>query len=192
MRLSFFLEAIIQSFIAFTDERGIFLSAGFRQEGGRMGKGKKKAPSGPRLDPKGYLNHPPDRFFAASTWVGDSVGSEVITEVNNDEEADIEWDCKLYDSVQMGDTIYRVDDAVYLTPTEKDYACEIGIIKKLYEVDDTDTPKRMTLQWMWRPEALEIPDPDNPDEELQVEAEDRELFFSSSTDDHNPIETIER
>ena len=63
-----------------------------------------------------------------------------------------------YNSVQYGDQLISVGDAVYLTPEEQGGACEICEITDLYEVEDDDNHKRATVQWFWRPGALDLVD----------------------------------
>ena len=156
-----------------------------------MAPKRKQKESAPRLDEKGYLEVDPGGVSLPATWVGESIGSEVIAERCQDDDVDIRWEATLYGAGQYGDRRIKVGDPVCLTPEEKGEAGEIGVITKMYEVDDTDFPKRMSVNWLWRPEALQIADPEKEGGYLKVKAHDRELFLTSDTDHHNYIDTIE-
>jgi hypothetical protein len=144
---------------------------------------KKKQNTGPRLDEVGYLNHHPDIPCPAASWVGLPIGHDVINDFSEDANG-AEVAVVRYNSVQYGDQLISVGDAVYLTPEEQGEACEICEITDLYEVEDEDNPKRATVQWFWRSEALDL-----PEEELVGK---HEIFGTSCTDAHQSIDAIER
>ena len=151
-----------------------------------MGRGKRPA-SGPRLDDDGYLNEDPHgRACEVSSWNGSSTGSGTIP-LQEPGADTIEYEVQYYESVNIGDKTIKLSDAVYLTPMEAGEACELGIVKALYAVDDEDVPKRCTVQWLWRPEAVNL-----GEGETEIQTGKRELFVSNTEDTHNSIDAIER
>lgn len=140
---------------------------------------------GDRLDPLGFLEHPPERPYLPTTWPTPASHTGVVmdySEVTAGEAVNVEH----HESIMYGDTLIKLNDAVYITPEEQGEACEIALVVDLYEVkDDEDIPIRCTLQWLWRPEALELPDD-------TIDSGEHELFLASIRDAHNPIDAIER
>eukprot|EP00966_Prymnesium_polylepis_P333418 7388883-Prymnesium_polylepis.2 len=158
------------------------------------GEKQEKAQEGPRLDDFGYLRHEPtDRGCLPSAWIGESIGKGVEKLYTDDADGeDIEVD--YYGGVDYGGLEIKLRDAVYLEPEAQGEACEVGMVHSLYAVKDEDAPKRMTVQWYWRPEALKeawVDEGMDPVKFNPVEAAPYELFLSDCRDAHNSIDMIE-
>ena len=152
-----------------------------------MPRGGRRAP-GPRIDDDGFLTEDPHmRDCEVCTWIGSPTGSGKIPFQEPGAES-IDYEVEFYASVSIAGNTVKLYDAVYMTPEEAGDACELGVIRALYAVDDEDNPKRCTIQWLWRPDQVEL----SEEAEAALDAGKREVFVSNTEDTHNSIDAIER
>ena len=128
------------------------------------------------------MHDPTSGSCPLATWLGESSGKGVVKLFTKDPNGE-DVECTFHDKLMYGDTEYGVDDDVYLTPDEVGDPMELARIVSMYEVDDEDELKRMTVQWYWRPCAIKLP--------KGTTTAPKEVFFSSCRDAHQSIDSLE-
>jgi hypothetical protein len=143
--------------------------------------------SAARLDDLAYMNVDPDAPARVATWVGESKGIKTFDDLMN---AGKEVEGKCFNAVKLGRVTYSVGDELALTGDDKDEACELCRLVELYDVDCSSFPKRMQVQWYWRPSALLTWDA-RKEKPIPLPELGKHEILLSLTHDENPVDLIE-
>ena len=138
-----------------------------------------------RLDELGYLEEDPeDRGCFLAMWVESPTGTEELIDYSDDEKGQT-WTATIYDALDYNGVIIKVGTVVFLTPETKGELCEIGRVVKLFGVDDEYAPKRMNVQWFFRPEHIDL-------NSVGLSAAKYEIFLSPAIEEFNSVDAIEK